>query len=78
MDEGFVVDGSVDVEEVDGCPAVGELPVAGEDLLGGEMKMVDHVADFEREAEEMAGSLIGGDRSVVLWVCERHLDLNIR
>ena len=48
VDEGFVVDGPVDVEEVDGDPAGREGPVAGEDLVGGEMVVVDHVADFER------------------------------
>ena len=75
VEEGFVVDGSVDVEEVDGGPSFGEVPVAGEDLFGGEMVVVDHVADFAREAEEMAWSLGRGTRSV-LSVCERHLDLN--
>ena len=48
VEEGFVVDGSVDVEEVDGGPAFGEVPVSGEDLFRGEMVVVDHAADFER------------------------------
>ena len=48
VEEGFVVDGAVDVEEVDWGPAVGEGPVSGEDFFRGEMVVVDHVADFER------------------------------
>ena len=75
VEEGFVVDCAVDVEEVDGGPAVGEVSVSGEDLLGGEMVVVDHGADFGREAEEMAWFLAGGNGNV-LSVCERHLDLN--
>ena len=33
VEEGFVVDGAVDVEEVDGGPAVGGGPVSGEDFF---------------------------------------------
>lgn len=48
VEEGFVVNGAVDVEEVDWGPAVGEGPVSREDFFRGEMVVVDHVADFER------------------------------
>ena len=48
VEEGFVVDGAVDVEEVDRGPAFGKVPVSGADLFGGEMVVVDHGADFER------------------------------
>ena len=75
VEEGFVVDCPVDVEEVDGGPAGGEGPVSGEDFFGGEMVVVDHGADFGRESEEMAWALARGNGNV-LSVCERHLGLN--
>ena len=35
--------------------------------------MIDHIADFDWESEEMACSLVSGSR-ILLLVCRRHLN----
>ena len=47
MKEGFVVDCSTDVEEIDRCPS-GQRAPSGLDPFGGKMEIVDHHTNFGR------------------------------